>query len=514
MANNRLILQELIRRLSYKERGYLDTQLHEDKIAGGFLYSHLFKEQKEFVDDTSPLVTACCSRRAGKSFAIGAKMVRVARERKGARIVYICPTKDMAKEIMWDKILKLMNRQYDLKMKFDEVRLLAKFPNGSYIRLLGADKASDIGKIRGIALDLAVLDEAQNFRKHIEAFVEEDLGPTLADYDGQLFVTGTPRRMRSGFFYEISTGRRKGWSHHNWTVLENRAYPAILRYFKKLGIDKDTLDDEQWYNLAKAWRQQMWDARGIDESMGKVQREWMGLWVEDESNLVYPYRPEVNDIDRLPKADGGWTYGLGLDLGIMALSVVAWNRHDPNLYVVSSEKHAWTIDQMGERAVELRDDYKITKIVADCGALGKHIVEDLRSRFGLSVEPADKIQKKAFQAVFASELRRGLIRLLPNTGPLKTEYRELQYNDAGDEDPHGKKDCADATLYIWRKSRHYKARPRAASEIEYETMTPGRKFEVDMEKNLEKRQRRREREERKRNRNGRGVTMTQLRGIL
>ena len=337
----------------------------------------------------------------------------------------------------------------------------------------------------------------------MERFVTEDLGPALADYGGQLLVTGTPKRKRSGFFFEVTNGA-KGWSTHHWSVLNNAGFPQWA-------------GKEDWQDRAWEWLQGDLEAKGLDMESPRVQREWFGRWSEDTGTAVYPYAPVVNDVDELPP-NGPWTYGLGMDLGVMALVVAAWSPHDPNLYYVHAEKHKRSHDAivtLGRRALYLQKKYGITKMVADYGALGTHIISDLRTRFGLgTVDRADKTQKQAYQTTFASEMVRGLVKVIPtSTVPLVKEWQFLQQEEDGSEDKRGIKDCADAALYIWRKSRHYKARPRDPADVAFDNLSPEQKWEKKMEAHLERRTRQKTKT-RENKPKPRGVSMGNIQGML
>ena len=63
-------------------------------------YDPDFVAQKDFVLDDSPRVSALCTRRAGKSFGVGLKLLRAAYREPESTCLYLGLTRQTAKRIM------------------------------------------------------------------------------------------------------------------------------------------------------------------------------------------------------------------------------------------------------------------------------------------------------------------------------------------------------------------------------------------------------------------------------
>ena len=92
----------------------------------------LFREQVDFITDSSKRKAAICSRRSGKSFAAGRYLIKEALEDAGTTCVYIARTREAAKRILWSS-LKEANQQFRLNIRFNNADLIAVFPNQSKI---------------------------------------------------------------------------------------------------------------------------------------------------------------------------------------------------------------------------------------------------------------------------------------------------------------------------------------------------------------------------------------------
>jgi hypothetical protein len=129
-----------------------------------------------------------CHRRAGKTVACINDLLRSAltTARTDWRGAYIAPYYAQAKDVAWAYL-----RQFAKVVpgvEFNETELRADFPNGSRIRLYGADNA-DV-RLRGIYLDEVVLDEYADFAPNLWG---EVIRPLLADRKGRAVFIGTPK---------------------------------------------------------------------------------------------------------------------------------------------------------------------------------------------------------------------------------------------------------------------------------------------------------------------------------
>lgn len=152
------------------------------------------KAFQPFHDRAARWAVMVCHRRAGKTVACINDLLRRAltTEREDWRGAYIAPYYGQAKDVAWGYLKKYAGVVPGVQ--FSEVELRADFPNGSRIRLYGADNA-DV-RLRGIYLDDVVLDEYADFAPSLWG---EVIRPLLADRQGRAVFIGTPKG-HNGFY--------------------------------------------------------------------------------------------------------------------------------------------------------------------------------------------------------------------------------------------------------------------------------------------------------------------------
>jgi hypothetical protein len=188
-----------------------------------------------------------------------------------------------------------------------------------------------------------------------------------------------------------------------------------------------------------------------------------GVWVRDASGLVYAYDSARNDGERPEPKSRAWVYVLGLDFGVRddsALSVLAYRDHDPCVYGVESFRMQDTTADDVARAV-LALPYTFSKIVGDVGGLGKAFAEDMRRRFSIPVEPAEKTNKLGFISLLNGALERSVVRVdQRRCAALTREWSELPWSDDSrqKEAPGFDNHASDSFLYAWRACPNYHER--------------------------------------------------------
>ena len=145
-------------------------------------------------------------RRAGKTVATINHLIRDACINKGSKYAYIAPTYRQAKDIAWDMLKKYARPIPDVL--FNESELRVDFPNGSRIRLYGADNPDSL---RGLSLWGVVFDEYSQQPSNI---FTEIIRPALADNKGYAIWIGTPKGKNDFFrLYEY------GMKQADWLAL-------------------------------------------------------------------------------------------------------------------------------------------------------------------------------------------------------------------------------------------------------------------------------------------------------
>lgn len=435
---------------------------------GTFPIQHyLFDKQLAFVNDPAPFKIAVTTRRAGKTISCCSDLVDTALNNSDSIVLYITKSRKNAKRLVWPEFKKL-NNKFKLGGEVNESDLSIKFPNGSFLYLLGASDRTSIEDFRGLAIKKVYLDEGQMFPAYIAELVDDVLGPALMDHNGQLILIGTPGPIPSGYFYDLT--RNKGWSHHSWSYFDNPKLPFLSK-----GIThRDMLDREL-------------KRRGVSIDDPAIQREWFGRWIVDTNSLVYHYDPKANHYESLPK-EQKWTYILGVDLGFEdadALAVLAYSETDPNTYlldeVVTKQQDLTALcNQIDKLCVK----YEITKIVVDTGGLGKKITEEISKRYTIPMVAAEKTRKNEYIELMNDALRTGTLKIKSNS-QFAFDAQKVEWDwdhSTPDKKVISKKfhsDICEAVLYAWRESYSYTYRA-PKEEAEFGTLAWSNKESEEM----------------------------------
>lgn len=401
-----------------------------------------FPKQLAFIQDKSRYKTALCGRRAGKSTGCAGAMLATAMSGPHCNVVYATIARTSGKRIIWP-VLKSLIKEFKIKCKIDNTELTIEFENGSTIYLVGCKDHSEVEKLRGLSIKLAIIDESQAIRESIlTTLIDDILAFAILDVDGSISMIGTPAPVSAGYFYEATAGKNHGWSRHKWLIHDN---PFIKI---KSGKEPSQLLAEERAR------------KGIDEADPTYRREALAEWCTDTNALVYKFNADKNVFDTRPL--GNYEYVLGCDIGFMdadSLSVLAYNHIDKNVYLVEeliTEKQ--DITSLVEQIKELDLRYNFVRKVMDAGALGRKIQEELRVRHGLNIEAAVKVRKFEFIELLNSDLRRGVFKAFRGS-----RFEEDSYKLEWERDVPGKlkisdrfhTDAGDSTLYAWRECRHY-----------------------------------------------------------
>lgn len=144
-----------------------------------------------------------CHRRAGKTVSCIADLVLSAlvTNKQDARYAYIAPQYVQAKDIAW---LYVKNLTSDIPgVQYNESELRCDLPNGSRIRLYGAENQS---RLKGLYLDGVIFDEYADMPPSVWG---EVVRPLLSDRKGWAVFIGTPRGHNA--FYDIWQSADEEW---------------------------------------------------------------------------------------------------------------------------------------------------------------------------------------------------------------------------------------------------------------------------------------------------------------
>lgn len=404
--------------------------------------SYLFTQQQNFKFDSSRFKVAVCSRRSGKTVACAGDLIDVAVKNANVVCLYITLSRKNAKRIIWPELNKL-NREHKLSGRVDNTELSITFPNGSVIYCSGAKDTSEIEKFRGLALKLVYIDECQSFRAYISTLIDDILAPALLDHAGTLCLIGTPGPIPAGYFYDCFSSTNV-WSKHTWTFFDN---PFIAL---KSGTTHIALLNTEL------------ERKGVSVEDPSVQREYFGRWVMDSDSLLLKYDKGINDFSEL--APGKWEYIMGVDIGFVdadAIAILAYNDSSPTVYLVEeSIKTKQDLTDLANEIQRLTKKYNVNKIVMDEGALGKKLAEEMRRRFHIPIQPAEKQRKMENVAFLNDAMRTGRFKARIDSIFAQDSYlveidRDKSTPDKIKVKDNFHSDIIDAVLYAFKVSPAY-----------------------------------------------------------
>jgi len=175
-------------------------------------------------------------RRAGKTVATIRELERAALRSTNVRprFGFISPYLSQSKAVAWDYLRESLPLLGRFGAQANESELRVDYPNGSRVRLYGADNPDTL---RGQYFDGVVLDE---FADH-DPRILEVIRPTLTDRKGWIVYIGTPRGHNA--FYDIY---RRSLKEPGWYSLVLKASETGLLDAGELEQAKKDLSEEQY----------------------------------------------------------------------------------------------------------------------------------------------------------------------------------------------------------------------------------------------------------------------------
>lgn len=402
-----------------------------------------FDKQRLIEQCKAKRIAVLTSRRSGKTNGILLIFIEAALNNPISKQAYISLTASSAEEIVWPE-LKRINMELGLGIEFKDYRLRAQFPNGADITLFGANEPRMMKRFHGRKYLNVAVDEAQGFTINLESFIEEDIGPTLADLLGKLYLSGTPGLITSGLWWEITRPelnlRKPGWEVFQWGIEDN---PHMLK---------------QWNILYQDMRQKYGDALDL---FPWFIRQWRGQWCVDSGDNVYAFDYKRNTVDSWEPSKGE-RFIMGVDAGYtdaMAFNVGAYNPTSKNLTFIDCYKQSEMLfDDAAAKINEFRMKYPGLRIIGDYAS--RRFLEEMRKRHRIPIEDAQKTEKHDAIRVMNNDFASGDIRiLLPQCGPYMEELVDLKklhkLHGEWEEHPKLPNDLCDCALYVHRESLHY-----------------------------------------------------------
>lgn len=426
-------------------------------------------------------------RRVGKSVLLGALAFEAAQRfprDPDVVVTYITRTKSNARRDVWP-VLKLIMRWlgYDNRVKRTHEGMLeiCPVPGGARIVLGGCETLADVELWRGTKIARAIIDECGAFPSAVLEQLCIVLEPGLADLGGDIVKAGNPGYVfdsKSHWFRLTGHLRASGDLEPATSVPVYHGNMFDNPYM--LGGDADKLAE---------FASKIREKNGWTEQSATYQREWYpGKWVQDDSELVYPFEPGRNGVDELPYPvdHSGWSWCIGVDVGHVeetGIVVLGAHKWDPHEYQTHGEKESGMLtSRLAERVRDLQGQFPGAVVVVDTGGMGKQHAAELSSRFGIECIAADKRDRESNVRITHEAFLSGSMKVLngPACDVVRDEDSRLRWNEAHtdhdktQQDPRTRKKmdhCADARLYAKQWLYHHvwcvePARPRKGS-IEY-----------------------------------------------
>ena len=263
--------------------------------------------------------------------------------------------------------------------------------------------------------------------------------PALVDLSPNSWLTllGTCENIPNTFFEKIISGGESfvPWSTFRWTAYDN---PFMA---DKWAVEIETLIKNNPKVAETSW----------------FKTHYLNEWCSDDDLIIIPIdRGEI--VSSVPKIK--LNYLLSVDLGYddaSAFTIMGWSDADPSCYVVETFKsREMDFTDVANVIKGIQNRYVIDKILID-GA-NKQGVEEMRRRYGIPFQNAEKRDKATFLRMLRDDVIQGKLKVVgPKCGELITEWKQLQWkdDDRQDEDGRCQNHCSDSVLHGWRECRHY-----------------------------------------------------------
>lgn len=407
-------------------------------------YSDCFDQQRGILDAGNEWEAILCTRRAGKTHALGARAIQSLLANPKLPVLYITLTQEHSMGNLAN-YLTTANKTWDLGLKWRDNKLV--HPRGGYIWLAGCKDKREAEKFRGYKFSDVTIDEGGTHRDEVLKWLIYDvLSAALTDMGAPLRISGTPGPVPTGLFWALSTNEdpeTPGWHTRSWSLFDNPHHA--------------------WHrnpDLARIYRE---TRLRIPESHPTWVREFLGKWCLDTTALIYHCARERNYFDAMPT--GFYRTTLGVDVGYedeTAFVVCSSQWGQPTVYV----RHAHGENHMLPSAIaaeikKLVAQYGVQEIYMDAGGLAKTILVQMQQDYGLGVEPAEKHDKVGAIERVRDGLQRGEILVDPvNAKPLLDEWNVLVWDTKdGQRTKKGHRERmpdhnSDALLYAYRPHLH------------------------------------------------------------
>jgi hypothetical protein len=203
--------------------------------------------------------------------------------------------------------------------------------------------------------------------------------------------------------------------------------------------------------------------KGVTLHDSSIRREVFAEWVVDSSSLVFHYDNAKNDYTESSVGyEKPTEFVIGVDLGFDdadAIAVLGWSAGSPNIYLVEEVvTRGNTVTDLALQLETVIAKYNPMRIVMDTGGLGKKLAEELRKRYALPIEAAEKSRKFEYIELLNDALRTSRFKASAHSrfaqDCMLVEWDRSNPNRLAIRDSFHS-DIADAVLYAYREALHW-----------------------------------------------------------
>lgn len=187
-------------------------------------------------------------RKGGGTQTLMYPMIRIAKCFPRSACYIIGPQLKLEKEIVWKngRLHSMIPKEWGVTFMDSECR--AVFPNGSFIKVEGADNHNSMVGIEG---DAFAFDEGKDH----DPRAYKNCYPNLASRDALWIFGGAPPESRHNFYYELEQEAEKDpdWFTIHWTIWDNPFLPGGKEWVEKEKAKYYARGDwDEWENLYEA----------------------------------------------------------------------------------------------------------------------------------------------------------------------------------------------------------------------------------------------------------------------
>lgn len=269
-----------------------------------------------------------CGRRFGKTLLSVWEMFAFAIAKEEARIAYVAPTYQQARDIAWNELKKACGPiALDVNESRLEIKVKNRFGGASLIVLRGWES---IESLRGQAFDFIVLDEISMYRNFWLNW-QEVIRPTLTDRKGQGLFISTPKGFNH--FYDLYNleSEDSDYKSFHFTTYDNPHLPVEEIEKAKKELTEDRFAQEYLADFRK--------------TEGLVYKEF------SRERHVYKDDPDEDDENNIVKVFGGVDFGFSAPAGVYTIKKSGGGK-----YLISHEwyKTGQTDAQIGDYVAALK----------------------------------------------------------------------------------------------------------------------------------------------------------------